>query len=187
MAGLANAQRNRAADAVLARLNSGFLRIYNGTRPATADTALSGNTLLATLPFGATAFSGASAGVANANAITSDTNAAATGRPSFARLVESNANSNATVMDYWCAFAWIASTAYAVGDNVVNAGNQYRCTVAGTSASSGGPTGTGGSITDGGVTWTYVAAAEITLTSGPNIQAAGTVSLTSLSYTQGAS
>ena len=39
-----------------------------------------------------------------------------------------------------------------------NAGNVYSCTVAGTSAASGGPIGTGGSITDGGVTWAYVSA-----------------------------
>lgn len=186
MPGLANAQRTRAADAVLARLNSGFLRIYSGARPATADTALSGNTLLSTLSFGATAFPASSSGVANANAITADTNAAATGRPTFARLVESNANSNAVVMDFWCAFSWIASTAYAVGDRVVNGGNQYRCTTAGTSAASGGPSGTGTGIADGSAVWAFEAAAEITLTGGPNIQAAGTVSLSSLTYTQAA-
>lgn len=186
MPGLANAQRTRAADAVLARANNGFLRIYSGTRPATADTALSGNTLLATLPLGATAFAGASNGVASANAITSDTNAAATGRPTFARMVESNANSNATVCDWRCAFAWIASTAYSVGDRVVNGGNQYQCTTAGTSAGSGGPSGTGTGISDGTAVWSFEAAAEITLTGGPSIQSGGTVSLSSLSYTQAA-
>lgn len=50
---------------------------------------------------------------------------------------------------------WTASTAYAVGDTVLNGGNTYRCTAAGTSASTGGPTGTTASITDGSVTWTY--------------------------------
>jgi hypothetical protein len=38
----------------------------------------------------------------------------------------------------------------------VGSGNLYRCTTAGTSASSGGgPTGTGSSITDGTAVWTY--------------------------------
>lgn len=51
--------------------------------------------------------------------------------------------------------AWTASTAYTVGETVTNGGNSYRVTTAGTSASSGGPTGTTTSITDGTVTWTY--------------------------------
>lgn len=51
--------------------------------------------------------------------------------------------------------AWTASTAYAIGDTVLNGGNTYRATAAGTSASTGGPTGTAASITDGTVTWTY--------------------------------
>lgn len=51
---------------------------------------------------------------------------------------------------------WLASTIYAVGQKVYNSSNVYVCTVAGTSASSGGPTGTGTGITDGGVTWDYV-------------------------------
>jgi len=51
---------------------------------------------------------------------------------------------------------WAASTAYGVGDKRLNGGNAYYCTVAGTSASSGGPTGTGSAITDGTVTWKYI-------------------------------
>ena len=55
---------------------------------------------------------------------------------------------------------WQANTAYAVGDVVrgVSASddNVYTCTVAGTSAGSGGPTGTPtSSITDNTVTWGY--------------------------------
>lgn len=87
---LANAQRSRAADAVTVRFNSGFLRIYSGTRPSTPDTALSGNTLLASLTFSATAFPAATNGVANANAITQESNAPATGTATFTRIFESN-------------------------------------------------------------------------------------------------
>ncbi|MRT01136.1 hypothetical protein GJQ57_21035 [Ralstonia pickettii] len=51
---------------------------------------------------------------------------------------------------------WATSTAYAVGALVNANGNLYKATVAGTSASTGtGPTGTGGAITDGTVTWAY--------------------------------
>jgi hypothetical protein len=87
---LAVARRNEALNAILDNLNTGKLRFYSGTRPTDADTALSGNTLLAELTFGATAFAAASGGVANANAISDDTAADATGTASFARLFESD-------------------------------------------------------------------------------------------------
>ena len=52
--------------------------------------------------------------------------------------------------------AWQASTAYAVGDVVKNDGDKvYTCDTAGTSAGSGGPTGTGANITDGSARWDY--------------------------------
>jgi hypothetical protein len=88
---------NAACDAVAALLNSGKARIYSGTRPANANTALSGNTLLAELTFGSTAFGAAVAGVATANAITADSSADATGTATFARLLKSNGTS--VVMD----------------------------------------------------------------------------------------
>lgn len=52
--------------------------------------------------------------------------------------------------------AWAGSTAYVIGDRVKNGGNNYEVTVAGTSAASGGPTGTGTTIVDGTVTWKFV-------------------------------
>lgn len=52
--------------------------------------------------------------------------------------------------------AWTSGTAYQVGDRVTNASRAYRCTVAGTSAGSGGPTTTATSITDNTVTWAYL-------------------------------
>lgn len=68
---------------------SGFLRIYDGTKPATADTALSGNTLLAECDLSATAFGAASGGVLTANSITAEASAPATGTATFFRLVTS--------------------------------------------------------------------------------------------------
>lgn len=56
--------------------------------------------------------------------------------------------------------AWAGTTAYLLGDFVTNGIHQYKCTVAGTSAASGGPTGQGGTITDGTVTWEYCAIAN---------------------------
>jgi hypothetical protein len=84
------ASRNTMQDAVKADYNSGYIRVYSGTRPTNADTALSGNTLLAELRFGATAFGSSSAGVLTANAITSDSSADATGTASFVRLFKSD-------------------------------------------------------------------------------------------------
>lgn len=53
--------------------------------------------------------------------------------------------------------AWQSSTAFAVDDIRTNdSGKVYICTTAGTSAASGGPTGTGAAITDGTVTWKYL-------------------------------
>jgi uncharacterized phage protein gp47/JayE len=51
---------------------------------------------------------------------------------------------------------WVALTAYVVGDRVTNDDNVYECTDAGTSAGSGGPTGTDTAIVDDGVIWYYL-------------------------------
>lgn len=54
--------------------------------------------------------------------------------------------------------AWVAATAYVVGDLVLNdSGTRvYECATAGTSAGSGGPTGTGAGISDGTCVWDFV-------------------------------
>lgn len=53
--------------------------------------------------------------------------------------------------------AWVAATVYAAGAYVKNDGGKiYVCTVGGTSAGSGGPTGTGSGITDNTVTWNWL-------------------------------
>jgi hypothetical protein len=87
---LANATVNAQADALATLLNSGYLRIYSGTQPATADTALSGNTLLAELRFNATAAPAASGGLLTFNAITSDSSADASGTATFFRAFKSD-------------------------------------------------------------------------------------------------
>lgn len=52
---------------------------------------------------------------------------------------------------------WTALTLYAAGAQVkTNANRLYVCTIGGTSAGAGGPTGTGTGIVDGTVTWDYV-------------------------------
>src|SRR4051812_32376973 len=87
---LANVAANAAADAVTALLATGYLRIYSGTQPTNADTAIGAQVLLAELRFGATAFAASVAGVATANAITSDAAADATGTAAWFRALKSD-------------------------------------------------------------------------------------------------
>ena len=89
-------QRNEMLDAHKTNFNTGLLKLYTGTKPADADTALAGNTLLATLTLNATAFPASSGGVLTANAITSAT-AVATGTATFFRI--RNAADSATLCD----------------------------------------------------------------------------------------
>ena len=52
-------------------LDGGTINLYTTPQPATPDTAITSQTLLATLTFSSPAFGSSSAGVATANAITS--------------------------------------------------------------------------------------------------------------------
>jgi hypothetical protein len=61
---------NTEANAVAANLNTGYLNIYSGTKPVTADTGLAGNTLLAAFVLPNPCFGAAVTGVITANAIT---------------------------------------------------------------------------------------------------------------------
>lgn len=86
---IATATRNLALDRITTDIGaSGRLRIYDGTPPANANAALSGNNLLADLPLSATFAPAASGGVLTASAITT-TNAALSGTAAFFRLTTS--------------------------------------------------------------------------------------------------
>lgn len=69
---------------------SGFLNGYNGSQPATADTALSGNTLLFSLPLSSSFAATASSGLLTANAISTESAANATGTLSWCSLTTSS-------------------------------------------------------------------------------------------------
>jgi hypothetical protein len=68
-----------------------LIRIYSGTPPANVATALSGNTLLATLTNAAALAPAASGGVLTLNAIGSDLSADANGTATFFRILQSDA------------------------------------------------------------------------------------------------
>jgi hypothetical protein len=87
---LSNAAASAAADAVCALLNSGYLRLFDGSQPTTADDAITTQVQLAELRFSATAFGSASGGVASANSITADASADATGTASWFRAYKSD-------------------------------------------------------------------------------------------------
>ncbi len=84
---------NAANDAMAALLNTGYLRIYAGTQPTNANTAIGVQTLLAELRFSATAFGASVAGVATANSITQDSDADATGTATWFRTLKSDGTS----------------------------------------------------------------------------------------------
>lgn len=86
---ISNVAASAEMDALTALLNTGYIRVYDGTRPATVNTALSGNNLLAEARFQSTAFPASTNGVAVANAITSVA-VALTGTASFYRLLKSD-------------------------------------------------------------------------------------------------
>jgi len=80
--------------------------------------------------------------------------------------------------------AWTITTGYVIGDLVTNGGKVYQCTIAGTSAGSGGPTGTSTTTaeTDNDVSWRFLgegtAAAEAparATENGPLVANSGTI------------
>lgn len=92
---ISNLAANAAANAVAALCNNGYVHIYNGVQPLSADTALSGNTLLASPRFNATAaFGPAANGVLTAGAFTNGTGLS-TGTATWFRAMQSN---NSTVL-----------------------------------------------------------------------------------------
>ncbi len=71
---------------------AGTITIYSGTVPANANTALSGNTVLATLTCSDPSAASASSKTLTLSAITQDSSADATGTATFFRVMDSDAN-----------------------------------------------------------------------------------------------
>lgn len=93
---IATAVRNDMLQALLDRLDlgagPGTLKLYSGTQPATANTALSGNTLLATLTFSDPSAPAPSGGVITFDVITEDSSADASANATFGRIQDSDGN-----------------------------------------------------------------------------------------------
>jgi hypothetical protein len=120
----ANAAVNAEADAVARQLDNGYLRIYDGAQPATADTAIVGQVLLAELRFNATSAPAAAAGVLTFNAFTSDASANATGTAAWFRALQSNGTS--VVMDG--TVGTVAGFDAIINSTAISSGAQVDCT-----------------------------------------------------------
>lgn len=94
---LTNATVSAEADALARLLDNGYLRLYDSTQAATADTAVGAQVLLAELRFNATSAPSASNGVLTFNAITADADANASGTASWFRALRSDGST--VVMD----------------------------------------------------------------------------------------
>ena len=81
---------NAEADAISVLLNNGYLRVYDGSQPANANTAITSQVLLAELRFNATAAPAASGGVLTMNSITQDPSANNTGTATWFRALKSD-------------------------------------------------------------------------------------------------
>lgn len=182
-----DALRNAILDAWETYLNTGgtpILNIYDGTPPADENTALSGNNILA--QFTAADWSAASAGGKALAATLTDASANNSGLARFYRIMTGTQGGASTTgaEQGLVGQNWAASTAYLLNQHVINDSSKvYKCTTAGTSAGSGGPTGTAGSgITDGSAVWGYVGTADLVIDNG-NINAGQQVQITTFTKT----
>lgn len=137
-------------------LNSGTLELLNGAGQVMAPTTLNPSSgsvagdLLTFAGFPKTAV----AAVASswANPVTS---------ARFRSSAAADVKTGLTVgLNPTAAPSWVGSQPYTADQTVTNGPNQYRVVTPGTSAASGGPTGTGASINDGTVTWAWIAPAN---------------------------
>ena len=94
---IADTTTHSMLDAIRDKLDAGAagatIKIYSGTQPTNADTALGGgNTLLATLTASTTSAANSSSRTLTFSTITEDSAADATGTATFARVADSDAN-----------------------------------------------------------------------------------------------
>lgn len=127
-----NAAVNAEADAVARLLDNGYLRIYDGSQAATADTAIGAQVLLAELRFNATSAGAAVAGVLTFNSFTSDASANATGTASWFRALKSDGTTG--VMDGTVGTSGADAT---INSTAISSGAQVDCTAMTFSVSKG--------------------------------------------------
>jgi hypothetical protein len=114
---MADAAVNAEATTLSAQCNSGLIRVYDGARPATADTAVGAQVLGVTLTLNATAFAAPVSGLLTANAITGGT-AVASITPTWARILQSNGTTVVMDVEVSAAGSNMTLGAFTTGTNV---------------------------------------------------------------------
>jgi hypothetical protein len=180
MTQLSVAARNARLSAIATLLAGGTLKFFTGTMPA-SNAAADAGTVLSSITLPNPAFAAPSGG-AMAMTGTWDQPAAAAG--GFADYYRGYDTAAACHIQGYVGQNWAASTAWALSQQCINGGNVYKCTTAGNSAGTGGPTGTGAGITDGTAVWTYVGPAEMVL-DNTNIAAGQDLHITQFTLTDG--
>lgn len=173
------AARNALLDAIeTATGTSPHLRFHTGAMPANCAAARTGTTLVdMTLP--SDWMSNASGGVKSLTG-TWQVAASAAGLGGYYSILDSsatNCHEQGLVSQ-----PWAATTVYALNQQVHNGGNVYKATTGGTSAGSGGPTGTGTGITDGSAVWSYLGGLDMALDNS-NLASGQSVTITSKTLT----
>lgn len=87
---LSNLAANEQLNALAALASNGYLRMYSGAQPISADMPITTQVLLAELRFGTPAFGTSVSGVITANAITDESDAPATGIATWFRVFKSD-------------------------------------------------------------------------------------------------
>ncbi len=161
---------------------SPVMQIFGGAAMPANCAAADAGTVLATLPLPSDFQAAPSAGAAALAGTWQDASADANG---FARYYRIKNNALSTCHEQGlCSQNWVASSPFSTGQHVNNGGNVYLCTTGGTSAGSGGPTGTGTGITDGSCVWSYVGAVDMVLTN-TSLAATQPFSVTQYNLTEG--
>jgi hypothetical protein len=100
---LSTASKNAACNAVVDSLDggsaAGTIKVYDGSQPADANTAITTQTLLATFTLSATAFGSASSGVATLAGVPLSATAVATGTATWFRAASGGTGGAGTVFD----------------------------------------------------------------------------------------
>lgn len=174
--------RNARLDAIETGIGvSAILKLWSGALPGNCAAADAG-TQLANAALPSDWMAAASSGSKAKSGTWQDVAADANGLARHYRLYASDGST--CHMQGLVSMPWAASTAVQVGQQMHNGGNVYVVTTAGTTNSSGGPTGTGTGITDGSVTWNYVGPVEMTI-DNVDIAIGQQVTVTGFTLTEG--
>ena len=173
--------RNGALDGIETAIGTApTWTLRTGAVPANPAAARTG-TVLASQVLPSNWMADGSNGTKGASGTWQDISADAEGKATYYSIEQSGVcDIQGTVSMYWS-----PSVSVVAGEHRMNGGNLYRCTTAGTTASSGGPTGTGGSITDGTAVWTYIQVGGDMVLNNTSIAPGQQVDITAYTLTAG--